>query len=118
MAWEKASPGMMALLAAALADYDCAMRKMFGSTAYFVKGNMFAGVLGDHIMLRMDEADRERIFEEYGQAAVVAPMGRRMREYVSVPHEISADREALSDWLRRSHGFAAALPPKEPKSKG
>ena len=117
MAWEKASPEMMALLADALSEYDCASRKMFGSTAYFVNSNMFAGVLGSHIMLRMGEADREEIFAQYGDEAVVAPMGRRMREYVSVPHEVSDDPAALDDWLRRGYDFAASLPPKEKKGK-
>ena len=113
MAWEKASPAMMDLLAEALADYDCTSRKMFGSVAYFVHGIMFAGVLGSHIMLRMGPEDREIAFSTYGESVAVEPLGRRMKEYVAVPHEMSEHKDELDAWLGRSYTFVAALPPKQ-----
>jgi len=38
-------------------DKNCGYRKMFGYTAYFFNGNMFVGVHGDKLFLRLSDAD-------------------------------------------------------------
>jgi len=48
--------------------------------ACFVNGYMFAGVFGHTIMLRLPEAEREKLLRNGGEP--FAPMGRTMREYV------------------------------------
>ncbi|WP_091688811.1 TfoX/Sxy family protein [Methanococcoides vulcani] len=57
-AWKKASEELGELIGEAVSEYDVEFRKMFGSPVYFVNGNMFIGVHGDGIMLRLQEEDQ------------------------------------------------------------
>ncbi len=120
MPWEKPSPELMGKLDDAVATVAEAnaiaveLRPMFGCPAYFVNGNLFAGVHQQNVMLRLPEE---------GRAAIVAlgggpfePMaGRPMREYVVLPEEVLGDRDATAAWVLRSAAHAAALPPKPKK---
>ena len=115
MAWESASIDQSLLLETALMPFDCQKRMMFGGPAYFVNGNMFSGVHGRNILLRLDEADREAILAAHDQVGPFEPMGRPMREYVALPDGLDLPARELADWVGRSFAFAASLPPKEKK---
>ena len=115
MAWESASMDQSLVLEAALSHLDCQKRMMFGGPAYFVNGNMFSGVHGRSILLRLDEADREAIAAAHDQVGPFEPMGRPMREYVALPEGLDLPAKELADWVGRSFAFAASLPLKEKK---
>jgi TfoX/Sxy family transcriptional regulator of competence genes len=66
---------------------------MFGGPAYFVNGNMFAGVLGEQLMVRLDADDRAELLDADPGAVPFEPMpGRPMREYVTLPESIWGGR--------------------------
>ena len=90
-------------------------RKMFGMPACFVNGNMFAGVYGRHVMLRLSEADREKLLRNGGEP--FAPMGRAMREYVTAPAAYVGQPAKLRPWMKKAQAFAESLPPKQPKPR-
>ena len=91
---------------------------MFGTPAYFVNNNMFAGAWQDVIILRLSPADREEIQRVSDEVVPFEPKeGQRMREYVAVPEPFASDRQEFSKWVSRSYDFAKALPPKEKKEK-
>lgn len=116
MDWEKASPELGALLDEALAQIDHEKRTMFGAPAFFIHGNMFAGVYGHQIMVRLDSGDREEVAAAHPGAGPFEPMpGRPMKEYIVLPESVWDDHQELDRWLRRSQAFAASLPPKEKK---
>jgi TfoX/Sxy family transcriptional regulator of competence genes len=115
MAWESASAEQSLLLETALARFDCEKKMMFGGPAYFVNGNMFSGVHGRNILLRLDEADREAIEAAHDEVGPFEPMGRPMKEYVALPEGLDLPAPELADWVGRSFTFAASLPPKEKK---
>jgi TfoX/Sxy family transcriptional regulator of competence genes len=115
MAWESASAEQSLLLETALASYDCEKRMMFGGPAYFVNGNMFSGVHGRNILLRLDQPDRDVIAAAHDEVGPFEPMGRPMREYVALPEGLDLPAKDLADWVGRSFAFAASLPPKEKK---
>ena len=118
MDWEKASPELSELLAEALAQIDHEKRSMFGMPAYFINGNLFAGVHGGNLMLRLSPADRDEINARHPGAAPFEPMpGRAMKEYVTLPASVYDDPLELNVWLRRSQSFVASLPPKEKKPR-
>lgn len=73
MAWKKASEELTILLEESVKRFDMEFRKMFGSPVYFVKGNMFAGVHQDSIMLRLRPEDQETLFAEHDEAAPLSP---------------------------------------------
>jgi TfoX/Sxy family transcriptional regulator of competence genes len=116
MKWKKANPELSDHLESALAPFDCDKRKMFGHPAYFVDGNMFAGIFGDDIFIRLSEGDQKKIFSESDEAAQFEPLeGRVMREYVVLPQAIYDDDVDFEKWLSRAYEYAIGLPPKKKK---
>ena len=114
----KAPPHVVELFAAAVpADAPGVQRRqMFGYPAAFVNGNMFMGVHGADIVLRLDEAGREELGGLGGRGFEPMP-GRPMRGWVVVPADVRDDPAALAEWVDRALAFAAALPPKAAKAK-
>jgi TfoX/Sxy family transcriptional regulator of competence genes len=98
-------------------DPRIAVRPMFGNLAGFVNGNMFTGIFGSSVFVRLPAEDRAELLANPG-AALFAPMeGRPMTEYVTLPHEWRTEPERARAWLLRSLAWAADLPPKEAKKK-
>jgi TfoX/Sxy family transcriptional regulator of competence genes len=84
------------------------VKPMFGNIAAFVNGNMFLGVFGPEVGLKLSDADQQAL-----RAAGGGPFGpaeRPMGGYVSLPAEITP--ETAQPWVTRSLTHVAALPPK------
>ena len=95
---------------------DVKIRPMFGNLAAFVNGNMFMGLFGADVFVRLPDAEREELLGLGGTA--FSPMeGRPMKEYVVLPEKLRADADAVREWARRSVEWAEELPPKQPKPK-
>lgn len=90
-------------------------RPMFGQRAAFVNGNMFMGVFGPDIMIRLPEADRDAVIGDGGRPS--EPMGRPMREYVMIPRGWLDDPGRARPWVERSLAFVGAMPAKQPKAR-
>ncbi|HEX2923389.1 MAG TPA: TfoX/Sxy family protein [Chloroflexota bacterium] len=91
---------------------------MFGTPAYFVNDNMLAGLHEDHFILRLSEADRKALAENWNEATQFEPMpGRPMREYMVLPEGLYSDHSALEEWLSRSFSYVSSLPPKASKAR-
>lgn len=98
-------------------DERVLVRPMFGQLAGFVNGNMFSGIYGDAIFVRLGDADREALLREPG-AEVFAPMaGRPMKEYVVLPEAWLEEPARVEQWLARALEATAVLPAKEPKAR-
>ena len=98
-------------------DEQITVRPMFGNLAAFVRGNMFAGVFGTTVFLRLPEEERERLIAA-GSAEGFAPMpGRPMREYVTLAGAIRDDPEQGKILMNRSLAWVASMPAKVPKQK-
>ena len=112
--WTKAPEEMLALFGRVVESLpEVQTRKMFGYPAAFVHGQMFASLFQSSMILRLSEADRAAFLRDHG-ARLFEPMpGRPMREYAAVPAAVLASAALLREWLRRAHGYAASLPPKE-----
>jgi hypothetical protein len=73
----KADPTMAILLRTLLpTDSRVTVRPMFGHTAAFVNGQMFAGTFGSHVFARLNESMRAELLAVPG-ATVFAPMKDR-----------------------------------------
>jgi TfoX/Sxy family transcriptional regulator of competence genes len=122
MPWEKPSPELTRTLDDAVAETVRAagivveLKPMFGCPAYFVNGNMFAGVHQDNVMLRLPEDDRAEVARLGGGPFEPMP-GRPMREYVVLPRTVLDDPAATAAWVLRGAIHTAALPPKERKPR-
>lgn len=96
---------------------DIEVKPMFGNLGAFVNGNMFMGLLGSSIGIKLVEEDRQRLLAEPG-AGPFGPDERPMGGYVSLPPDWGP-REA-APWVAKSLDHVSALPPKrkKPPKKG
>lgn len=89
------------------------IRPMFGNFAAFKDGQMFAGVFGDQVFVRLSDADRAQALVTPGAKPFEPMRGRPMKEYVCVPKAVLADKKKAAAWVKQSLAYAASLPPKE-----
>jgi TfoX/Sxy family transcriptional regulator of competence genes len=95
---------------------DVKIRPMFGNSAAFVNGNLFMGLFGPDVFVRLPDEDRKALAREGG--APFSPMpGRPMKEYVVLPEAWRGDPDRVREWAGRSLDWAEELPPKQAKSK-
>src|SRR5258708_22086348 len=116
MEFEKSSPESVQFFTqVAPVAADVEMKKVFSYPACFVNGNMFAGLHGNMMILRLPEPARQR-FIETCNAAIFEPMpGRPMKEYVVIPDDVRQDSAALAGWIDEALRYGRTLPPKEKK---
>ncbi|MCI4348318.1 MAG: TfoX/Sxy family protein [Thermoplasmata archaeon] len=91
------------------------VKKVFGQPAAFVNGNMFMGVFGDKVFVRLSEEEGKAARERDGLEPFEPMPGRPMRGYVVLPPKTLSDHAAARKWVSKSLSFAGALPPKVPK---
>jgi TfoX/Sxy family transcriptional regulator of competence genes len=118
MPWKKANPELIALLEAQMKDYLSERRPMFGSPTFFLRGNMFAGVHEDTVILRLSDTDLKEIMARHPEVKPFTPMGGRiMKEYAALPEKIVRSKEVFRSWLNKSYSYAGSIPPKAKKPK-
>lgn len=89
------------------------VKPMFGNLGAFVNGNMFAGLFGSEVGVKLDPAEAGEL-EALG-AGPWGPAERPMGGYLSLPADLPADLPA-ADWVARAAAYVATLPPKGPKA--
>lgn len=87
-------------------------RKMFGGLCLMLNGNMFAGLIGEELMLRVGPQRFEELLAKPG-ARPMDFTGRPMNGYLYVSPAAYATDKALSEWLDYALSFVATLPPKQ-----
>ncbi|MHB1484232.1 MAG: TfoX/Sxy family protein [Saccharofermentanales bacterium] len=118
MDWEKADMNLADALGNLLVEYEFKMKPMFGAPVYFVNNNMWTGVKGGKVFLRLSENDREAIQSESDEIRPFEPRtGFFMKEYVEIPDSKISDSEFIRKWLKISYNFVAHLPIKIKKEK-
>ena len=91
------------------------IKPMFGNVAAFVNGNMFMGLFGRDVGVRLPEASRAGLLEIEGTGPF-GPEGRRMGEYVALPIAWRDDPDRTTDWCLQALDHIAAMPPKAKKN--
>lgn len=89
------------------------IKPMFGNLAGFVNGNMFMGLFGSSIGLKLDDDDRQELFAVEG-AGPFGPEERPMGSYVALPPDWTDDQ--AEPWIDKALTFVGAQPPKKKKS--
>jgi TfoX/Sxy family transcriptional regulator of competence genes len=93
-------------------DPSVVIRPMFGNIAAFINGNMFAGLFGEDLFVRLSEEGRAAVISQGG--SLFAPMpGRPMKDYVVVPPGWRQNLDPVREWVTRSLALARELPVKE-----
>ena len=91
---------------------DVRTRPMFGQLSAFVNGNMFMGLFGADIGLKLGSPDADELRGMEG-AGPFGPSERPMGGYVTIPPTMIGTDEGRS-WVARAIDHVAALPQKIP----
>jgi len=92
-------------------DARVAVKPMFGNLGAFVDGNMFMGLFGSDVGIKLDDAGQAALSDAGG--GPFGPAERPMGGYISLPARFS-DAEA-KQWIARSLAYVSTLPPKKKK---
>ena len=85
------------------------IKPMFGNLGAFVNRNMFMGLFGSDIGVKLPDADRQQLLAEPGTGPF-GPEERPMSGYVALPADWPAAK--AERWIQSAHRAAAALPAK------
>ena len=90
------------------------VKPMFGNLGAFVNGNMFMGLFGADVGIKLAPEDQQRLLAEPG-AGPFGPEERPMGGYVTLPGSWTA--ADAKPWVDKSLATVGALPPKAAKPK-
>jgi TfoX/Sxy family transcriptional regulator of competence genes len=91
-------------------------RPMFGNPAAFVNGNLFTGLFGDDLFVRVADDDGARLRAAGGSDFAPMP-GRPMKGYTTLPSGWAADPTTTRRWIDVSLEWSRALPAKSARAK-
>jgi len=97
-------------------DPDVEVKPMFGNLGAFVHGNMFAGLFGPAVGVRVDDTARAEL-ETVDGTGPFGPAERPMGGYTSLPTAWRATPEVAASWVERALTHVSTLPPKVKKPK-
>ena len=92
------------------------VKPMFGSLGAFVNGNMFAGLFGNDIGVKLAPDDLAELDSIEGSGPF-GPEQRPMGGYLSLPRIWQEQPTLQTMWLERARSYVATLPPKVKKPK-
>ncbi len=98
-------------------DTRIQVRPMFGNFAGFVNGNMFIGVFGSEVFVRLPEEERYELLKEEGTSIFEPMKGRPMKEYVTIPEAWRVETERARSWVSRSLSWVSGMPEKKAKRR-
>ena len=91
------------------------VKPMFGNLGAFVNGNMFAGLFGSSVGVKLAPGDLAELSGVEG-AGPFGPTERPMGGYMALPPSYTPEQSA--EWVEKARDFVATLPPKVKKKKG
>jgi TfoX/Sxy family transcriptional regulator of competence genes len=95
---------------------DVEIKPMFGNLGAFVHGNMFAGLFGPAVGVRLDDAATAELAAVDG-AGPFGPAQRPMGGYTSLPGAWRDSPDLAARWVERALSHVSSLPPKARKPK-
>ena len=96
-------------------DDHVTIRPMFGNISAFVNGNMFFGVFGNDLFVRLSDEAKAELLKNKG-ASMLEPMkGKPMKDYVVLPKIWSKKPETLRSWISKSLEWSSKLDAKKAK---
>lgn len=92
-------------------DQRVEIKPMFGNLGGFVNGNMFAGLFGGDVGVKLPPAELEKVVAKGG--GPFGPAERPMGGYVTLPASMAPAR--ARPIVVQALDYVAAMPPKAPK---
>ena len=97
-------------------DPEVEIKPMFGNLGAFVHGNMFAGLFGSAVGVRLAGPDAAELAAIDGSGPF-GPAERPMGGYLSLPGAWRDDTDLAAQWVEKARAHVASLPPKVAKPK-
>ena len=118
MKWVKAPDALKAHIDSLMRDVDCERRPMFGYPAYFINKNMFAGLFGDKVFLRLSPGQVTELTRSFPGLSHLEPMpGRPMKDYYELPEKLHKDPKRVSKAIQEAAEYCRTLPAKASKPR-
>ncbi len=96
-------------------DDQVTVRPMFGNISAFLNGNMFFGVFGKDLFVRLSSEDQLELLKNKGSSMLEPMKGKPMKDYVVLPRTWRARPEILRSWISKSLEWSSELPAKKAK---
>src|SRR5437763_5078795 len=96
------------------ADSAVTTRPMFGNLSAFVNGNMFCGLFGEDLFVRVSDEDQAKIRKQGGRPFEPMP-GRAVAGYVVGPAGWQRKADTTRAWIGTARAGSRALPAEEEK---
>ena len=95
-------------------------KRMFGTDAWFVNGNIFAilDTAKESVGVRLSHPEGFKAARALKGASDFAPGEQAMKNWVILPQKLSKKETEFESYLRQAYDSAAALPSKVLKMKG
>lgn len=93
------------------------VKPMFGNLGAFVNGNMFAGLFGSTIGVRLVDPSSEKTLRGIEGTGPFGPADRPMGGYTALPPAWNSDPERVSEWIQTALSEVGALPAKQSKPR-
>jgi TfoX/Sxy family transcriptional regulator of competence genes len=93
------------------------VRPMFGNLGAFVNGNMYAGLFGSSVGVKLDDAGQAELLKQRG-AGPYGPAERPMGGWVAMPDAWRRSPDKASAWVARALAHVQTMPPKAAKTGG
>ena len=98
---------------------EVVIKPMFGNLGAFVNGNMFAGLFGPTIGVKLSAVDKATL-ESTERTVPFGPAERPMGGYTGLPEtwngeDVGAEAQPRA-WVEKAFEHVAGLPPKAPKA--
>jgi TfoX/Sxy family transcriptional regulator of competence genes len=90
------------------------VKPMFGNLGAFVNGNMFMGLFGADVGVKLPDDEAAKLMKQAG-AGPFGPEERPMGGYVSLPAAWRSSGKKTSPWVAKSLDYVAGLPAKKKK---
>ena len=92
------------------------LKPMFGNLSAFVNGNMFCGLFGEDLFVRLPDQEIATVKKQGGRDFESMP-GHAMKGYVFVPGTWRAKPEPAVVLIKRSLALTRTMPAKAAKTK-
>jgi TfoX/Sxy family transcriptional regulator of competence genes len=93
---------------------DVEIKPMFANLGAFVNGNMFAGLFGPAVGVRLADSDRDELAAIDGSGPF-GPAERPMGGYLSLPLAWRDQPGTAADWMDKALLYVRTFPPKQKK---
>jgi hypothetical protein len=93
---------------------EAEVKPMFGNLGAFVNGNMYAGLFGPAVGVKLAGPDAGELAAIEGSGPF-GPAERPMGGYLSLPPGL--DRDQAAAWVEKARAYVSTLPPKVKKPR-